>query len=395
MKYRIVIAGGGTAGITVSARLLRARRDLAGHIAIVEPSDVHYYQPLWTLVGAGLVPRDVTVRPQAPLIPKGATWIRDAVLTFLPDENRIVLTGGESIRYDVLIVAVGLKLDWDQVPGAREAIEAGVAGSNYTFDTVLKTWAGIRRLEEGVGLFTFPHTPIKCAGAPQKIMYLADDRLRQRGVRSRVTLRYVAATPSIYSVPKYAATLEKVARERGIETVYRHTLTAVDPIKREATFRNLESGETVAMRFDFLHIVPPMTAPDVVRESPLADAAGWVDVDKHTLQHTRYPNVFALGDVANVPTSKTGAAIRKQAPVLVENVLQVLRGEPLTARHNGYSSCPFVSGIGRLVLAEFGYDGEILESFPFDQAEERFFIYVLKKDLLPVIYWNGMLKGVL
>ncbi|PTQ53596.1 MAG: FAD-dependent pyridine nucleotide-disulfide oxidoreductase [Hydrogenibacillus schlegelii] len=395
MRFKIVIVGGGTGGITVAAQLLRRWRALSGEIAIVEPSEKHYYQPLWTLVGAGITPLSVTVREEERVIPPGAVWIRDAVELFLPGENRIVLKSGESIAYDWLVVAAGLQLDWDKIDGIREALESGTVGSNYAFDTVEKTWNALKRFEGGMALFTAPNTPVKCGGAPQKIMYLAEDSMRRKGVRAKATVRFVSGGTMIFSVPKFAATLNRIVRERNIETHFRHNLVALDPVKQEAIFENLESGDRVRMPYDFLHVVPPQSAPDFIKESPLADAAGWVDVDMHTLQHKRYPNVFGIGDNTNLPTARTGAAIRKQAPVLVHNLLAAIRGEPLSARYNGYASCPLVTGYGRLMLAEFVYGDVPNETFPFDQAKERFSMYVLKKELLPIIYWDGMLKGVM
>lgn len=395
MKYNVVIVGGGTAGITVAAQLLRKWRALKGNVAIIEPSEKHYYQPLWTLVGAGITRLDQTVRDEASVIPDGAIWIQDAVETFIPGENRVMTKKGESITYDYLVVAAGIQLDWHKIKGAREAVGKGGVVSNYAPDTVMSTWEALSSFKGGTMIFTLPNTPIKCAGAPQKIMYLAEDYVRKQGLRDRTTIRFVSANPGIFSVAKYAQTLNKIIRERNIETVFKHYLSEIDAEKQEAVFTHVETGEEKRMHYDFIHVVPPMSAPDFIKESPLADSAGWVEVDKHTLQHPRYKNVFALGDNSSLPTSRTGAAIRKQAPVLVENLLSAMRGAPLEAHYDGYSSCPVVTGYGRLMLAEFIYGDTPQESFPFDQAKERFSMYVLKKELLPVIYWDGMLKGIM
>lgn len=395
MKYSVVIVGGGTAGITVAAQLLRKWRALKGNVAIIEPNEKHYYQPLWTLVGAGITKLEQTVRDEGSLIPDGAVWIKDAVETFIPGENRVMTKKGENIAYDYLVVAAGIQLDWHKIKGAREAVGKGGVVSNYAPDTVTSTWEALSSFKGGTMIFTLPNTPIKCAGAPQKIMYLAEDYVRKQGLRDRTTIRFVSANPGIFSVAKYAQTLNKIVRERNIETVFKHYLTEIDAEKQEAVFKHVETGEEQRMHYDFIHVVPPMSAPDFIKESPLADSAGWVEVDKHTLQHPRFKNVFALGDNSSLPTSRTGAAIRKQAPVLVENLLAAMRGAPLEAHYDGYSSCPVVTGYGRLMLAEFTYGDIPSESFPFDQAKERFSMYVLKKELLPVIYWDGMLKGIM
>jgi sulfide:quinone oxidoreductase len=388
--YPIVIVGGGAGGITVAARL-RAR-GITG-IAIVEPSEQHYYQPLWTLVGAGVVPKEATARPEADYIPDGVTWIRDAVQAFEPDISAVVTRGGTRLTYDQLVVAVGIQLDWHKIEGIEGHLGRDGIVSNYSYDLVDSTWRELQAFTEGTALFTFPSTPIKCAGAPQKIMYLADDHLRQRGVRDRARIVFASAGAKIFGVERYARTLRKVIERKGIETLFRHDLVAVRPASREAVFRHCDRGEEVVVPYRLLHVVPPQSAPDVVKRSPLADAAGWVDVDKYTLQHVRYPSVFALGDASSLPTSRTGAAVRKEAPVLVANLLAARDGGPLAARYDGYASCPLVTGYGKLVLAEFDYDGTPVESFPFDQSQERYSMYALKVYGLPELYWNGMLRG--
>lgn len=388
--HPILIVGGGTAGITVAAQL-RAR-GVAG-IAILEPSEKHYYQPLWTLVGAGVVSKESTERAEADFIPDGVTWIRDAVASFEPDANALTTRAGAKLTYDQLIVAVGIQLDWHKIDGLPAALGRDGVVSNYRYDLVDSTWRELSAFDGGTALFTFPATPIKCAGAPQKIMYLADDHLRQRGVRDRSRIVFASAGAKIFGVERYARTLRKVIERKGIETLFRHELVAVRAEKREAVFRHCDQGNEVVLGYDFLHVVPPQSAPDVVKQSALADSAGWVEVDKYSLQHVRFPNVFSLGDVSSLPTSRTGAAIRKQAPVLVENLLAAREGKPLDARYDGYASCPLVTGYGKLVLAEFDYDGKPAESFPFDQSQERYSMYALKVYGLPELYWNGMLRG--
>lgn len=388
--HSVLVVGGGTAGLSVAARLRNAG---VADVAIVDPSDKHYYQPLWTLVGAGVFSREATERPQAAQIPAGATWIRDAVATFSPETNTVRLASGAEVGYDQLVVAPGIQLDWHKIEGLPGNVGKGGIVSNYSYDTVNSTWEALRSFKGGNAVFTMPPVPIKCAGAPQKILYLADEALRRQGVREKSNLVYMAAGAGIFGVPKYAATLRAVVARKGIDARFRQNLVAVRPDAKDAVFRHLDTGEETVLRYEMLHVVPPQSAPDFVKRSPLADAAGWVDVDKYTLQHVRYPNVFSLGDASSLPTSRTGAAIRKQAPVMVENLLAFRAGDPPTARYDGYSSCPLVTGYGKLVLSEFDYDGNPAESFPFDQAQERFSMYVLKAYGLPEMYWNGMLQG--
>ncbi len=389
--HAVVVVGGGTGGLSVAARLRNQPEPL--DVAVIEPSDKHYYQPLWTLVGAGVVDKASTERDEADYMPKGATWIRDRVAAFDPEANAIELGDGERVTYDQLVVAAGIQLDWHKIKGLQGNLGKRGIASNYAYDVVDKTWEMLRSFDGGEAIFTFPSTPIKCAGAPQKIMYLADDHLRRRGVRERSTITFASAGAGIFGVKKYADALSKVVARKGIATRFRHDLVEVRPKSREAVFRHLDEKSEVVLKYDFLHVVPPQSAPDFVKKSPLANEAGWVEVHKHTLQHVRYSNVFSLGDCSSLPTSRTGAAIRKQAPVLVENLLAARRGEALRGHYDGYASCPLVTGYGKLILAEFDYDGKPAESFPFDQAEERYSMYALKTYGLPDLYWNGMLRG--
>jgi sulfide:quinone oxidoreductase len=389
--YKVVIVGGGSAGLTVAAQL--AKKINPSDIAVIEPSSEHYYQPLWTLVGAGVFPKEVTERDEAQFIPAGTKWIRDAVTAFNPAENYVVTRDGKQIGYEYLVVAPGIQLDWDKVKGLKEAVGKDGVCSNYSYETVNTTWENIRNVKGGTAIFTQPPPPFKCGGAPQKIMYLADDYFRQSGVRDKTRIIYASAAATSFHVKKYADSMDKVIARKSIETKYRHNLIEIRPEKKEAVFRNLDTGEEVTLHYDMIHATPPQSAPDFIKRSPLANEEGWVDVNKETLRHARYPNVFSLGDASSLPTSKTGAAIRKQAPVLVRNLLAAMRGMPLPARYNGYTSCPLITGYGKLVMAEFDYDLKPQETLPFDQSKERLSMYLVKKYLLPQLYWRGMLRG--
>jgi len=390
LHHQILIVGGGTGGITVAARLRRANPKL--DIAIVEPSDKHYYQPLWTLVGGGVFPKEASQRPEADYIPPGVSWIRDAVREFDPERNRVITQDRRHISYDWLVVAVGIQIEWHRIRGLPEALGRDGVCSIYSYRFVDYTWECLKGFQGSTAIFTLPNTAIKCGGAPQKIMYLAADHFRRRGILPRCKLVYCSAGAKIFAIPKYAATLEKVVARYGIETRFRHNLTEIRP-SREAVFEQMETKEIVVLPFDLIHITPPMGPPDCVRTSPLADSSGWVEANQYTLRHPRYANVFSLGDCSGLPTSKTGAAIRKQAPVLVANLISAMQGKPLTAQYDGYSSCPLITGYGKLVLAEFDYNHQPKETFPFDQAKERWSMWLLKKYGLPALYWHGMLRG--
>lgn len=389
--HQIVIVGGGTAGITVAARLQNADPTL--DIAIIEPSEKHYYQPLWTLVGGGVFTPEESGRDEIDLIPYGVTWVKDRVESFAPTENRVAVSGGDTITYDYLIVAPGIQVNWNQIKGLKESVGRDGVCSNYSIDTVASTWKFIRELKQGVALFTQPAGAVKCGGAPQKICYLAEDYFRRNGVRDNIDVIFTLAGAKLFAVEKYRKVLEKVAERKGVEPMFRHNLVEIKSASKEAIYRHMDTDNEIVIKYDMIHVTPPMSAPDFVATSELAGEGGWVDVDKHTLQHTRFANVYALGDASSLPTSKTGAAVRKQAPVLVRNLLAALKQEPAMASYDGYTSCPVVTGYDSLVLAEFDYSGQPAETFPFDQGKERFSMLLLKKFGLPALYWHGMLRG--
>lgn len=344
-------------------------------------------------MGAGVLAREDTRRSMSDVLPKGAAWMRASVQYIEPLARTVRTCDGQSVSYDALVVAAGLQLDRGAVKGLEGNVGRNGICSNYAWETVESTWDAIRGFRGGNAVFTHPSTPIKCGGAPQKIMYLADEAFRRQGVRDRAQVHFHSAQAGIFSVEKYAATLRKVIERKGILAHFKHELVEVRADAREAVFRDLAAGSEVVQPFDLLHVTPPMSAPDFLKRSPLAAATGWVEVDKHTMQHVRHPQVFALGDCSNLPTSKTGAAIRQQAPVAAMNVLDVLAGRAPGARYDGYASCPLVTGYSSLVLAEFDYDLNPCGSFPFDQSKERWSMYQLKRHLLPALCWNGILKG--
>lgn len=394
MKHRIVIIGGGSAGITVAARLARKGES---DIAVVEPSDKHYYQPLWTLVGGGLAKAEETERSEAKVMPKGVTWIRKSAAVFHPDDNAVEMSDGTRVEYDALIVCPGIQLDWDQMPGLTDTLGHDGVSSNYRYDLAPKTWDFIRNTRSGSAVFTMPAGPIKCAGAPQKIAYLAADHWRKEGVLGKIDVHLVLPTPRTFGIPAIADQLDKVISRYGIHVHLQSEVTAVDSAARTMTVTSLaEGGGTTTLPYDMAHVTPRQSAPNWIKSSPLStgDAKGYVEVDKHTMQHVRYPNVFALGDAGSTPNSKTGAAIRKQAPIVVANLLDHLAGRPLSERYDGYASCPIVTSDHEMLLAEFNYDLKLTPSFPvIDQVKPRRDMWYLKKYGLPFIYWNLMLKG--
>ncbi len=388
-KHQIVIIGGGNAGISTAAKLLLKNKFL--DIAIIDAAEKHYYQPAFTLVGGGVYDFNDTVRPEEAVMLPNVTWIRQWAAEINPEKNVVITENGDEVQYEFLIVAPGLKLAWELVKGLPETIGKNNVCSIYSPKTVLYARESLENFQGGTALFTNPATPIKCGGAPQKIMYLAADKFRKKGLDANV--QFWTSGTVIFGVKKIGAALMKIVEEYGIDVHYRTNLVEVNGDNKIAVFENLETGEKTEVKFDMLHVTPPQQAPDFVRRSPVANADGWVDVNINTLQHNKYSNVFSLGDVAALPTAKTGAAIRKQAPVLVENLFAVMKGKTPQAKYYGYSSCPLIVGYGRLVLAEFDYNNIPQDSFPFEQARPRWSMWKLKTDVLPWLYWNQILKG--
>ncbi|HET9116678.1 MAG TPA: FAD/NAD(P)-binding oxidoreductase [Pseudonocardiaceae bacterium] len=393
-QHRIVIVGGGTAGITVAARL---RRSGQADIAVIDPAVTHYYQPLWTLVGGGLAPVEITARLEASVMPKEVSWIQQAAVAVDPDAHQITLDDGSTVGYDYLVMCPGIHLDWDKITGVGQTLGRDGVSSNYAYELAPAMWKFIRDTRSGTAVFTMPSGPIKCGGAPQKIAYLAADYWREQGVLDRIDIHLILPTPGLFGVPEFCRVLENVVRRYGITVHFNSEVTSVLTDRRQATITSTADGTQTTVRYDVMHLTPPQSAPDWVKKSPLAsptDPAGYVEIDKYTMRHVRYPDVFALGDAGSSPNSKTGAAVRKQAPVVVRNLLDIMSGRHPSARYNGYSSCPFLTSRHTMLLAEFDYSLRPAPSIPLiDTIKERRDMYYLKRYGLPALYWNLMLRG--
>jgi sulfide:quinone oxidoreductase len=355
IHHQVVIVGGGEAGLAVAARLLANCPGV--DVAIIEPCGHHDFKRMWMLVGGGLLKPGELRRDKATLIPEGAHWIREAVASFAPDCCSLTTCDGVTITYKFLVVAPGIQLNWHHIPGLRESIGQGGVCSVYSPDTVASTWEFIRTLSEGVALFTQPSGPIKCPYGSQEICYLAEEHFRTVGVRDKTHVILASGADDLFPLREYREVLENVAAERGVETRMGIELVEVRPSTKEAIFRDTRSGAESVIRYDVMHVAPPMSALDFVAQSPLAGEGGWVDVDQHTLQHRRFPNVFGIGDASSLPTPKMGATIRHQVPVLVGNLLAGLEGRPVSARYDGYTTCPILTGYESLLIAEFDYRG--------------------------------------
>lgn len=391
LSHEIVIIGGGTAGITVAAQL--ARKIEGSRIAIIDPSSDHYYQPLWTLVGAGIVHKEDSKRDEKSLIPRGVHFIQEAVSDLKPDRNVVETKQGSKISYKYLVICPGMKLYWDAIPGLQESIGKGKVVSNYDYEYSEKTWEALQQFDGGNMIFTQPNTPIKCGAAPQKVMYLSEEYCRNNGLRDKTNIMFYAPIKKLFPVPKYEETINRIVEERDIETHLGNHLIEIRPEEQEAVFENVETKETETVHYDFMHVTPPMGPHDFLKDNPVSDSNGYVDVDKNTLHHNRYDNIFSLGDAAGIPVKRSGAAVRKEAPVVVGNLLSLMSGKPMKEEYKGYSSCPLITSRGKVMLAEFNYENVPVESFPFDQSTPSRAMYFLKKEMLPRIYWYGMLKG--
>ena len=398
-RARIVIAGAGAAGLAMASRLRRGMPNAT--ITIIDAKKEHHFQPGFTLVGAGLwSPGHVTER-NADYMPRGVEWIAEAVAEFDPDANAVVTASGRRVDYDFLIVATGLKLDYAAIEGMDAALigKDGIASIYAGPNEAAASAAAIDRFVEngGIGLFGRPAGEMKCAGAPLKITFITDDKARRQGRRGAVELTYNAHGPGVFAVPPVNDKVKEMFAARGVAVNYGHVLKAIEPGAKKATYRT-ESGD-VTLDYDFIHVVPPMRAPDAVRASSLPwqdgnlAADGWVEADKATLRHPRYANVFAVGDIAGVPRGKTAASVKWQVPVVADNLIAETAGRAAQAAYNGYTSCPMVTGYGKAMLIEFDYDGTLIPSFPFiDPLKELWVSWLIEEKGLLGAY-RAMLRG--
>ncbi len=390
----IVVIGGGSAGIGLLASLLK--RDPQLNIILIEPNDFHCYQPAWTLVGGGAYDLQKTRRPLADVLPNGVTWIQAAVTELLPDQQIMVLDSGQRVSWSNLIVCPGLRLAWEKVEGLQDSLGQHGVTSNYSYQHAAYTWQLVQQLKGGKAIFTQPAMPIKCAGAPQKAMYLSCDHWLKQGSLKNIDVEFNLAGAALFGVATFVPPLMKYVEKYHARLAFNSNLIKVDGPARKAWFEVKGADGNVSVEeksFDLLHVVPPQVSPDFIRQSALADAAGWCDVNPHSLQHVRYPHIFGLGDVCGTSNAKTAAAVRKQIVVVAENLLALRKQAPLPLKYDGYGSCPLTVEKGKVVLAEFGYGGKLLPTFPLDPTRARRSMWFLKATLLPWFYWNGMLKG--
>lgn len=393
-QHEVVVIGGGNAGISLAARLQRYG---VKDVAVVEPRGHHLYQPLFSHIAGGRAQAKEAIRPQETVIPDGVTWIRDSAVDVDTDANTVTLASGSTVAYGQLVVCPGLQYHWDAVPGLAEAVRSPHGASHYEFELAPKAWTLLSGLTSGTAVFTMPAGPIKCGGASQKPMYLACDYWREQGVLDQIRVVMVQPYPTVFGVAEVDRELDRKIAEYGIELRTDSELVSVDAAGRTATIRHLGSGAEEALQYDVLNAVPPQSAPDWLKATDLAaagDTGGFVEVDRQTLRHIRFPNVWSLGDAAGTTNSKSGGALRKQTMVLAKNLVAARKGKPLPAKYNGYSVCPFTVSRNTVVFAEFDDRYRPMPTIPrVPTWNESRFSWVVDRDIFPQVYWNLILKG--
>lgn len=392
-KFDIVIIGAGSGGIATASSLKKRQRHL--RIAIIDPSNDHYYQPAWTMVGGGAFDIEQTKRNTLDVIPEDCEWLQYSVVDIQGKNNAVVLSNGTTVYYSHLVVAPGLQLNWGGIEGLEETLGKNGVTSNYRFDLAPYTWELVTTMKKGKAIFTQPAMPIKCAGAPQKAMYLSASEWLRKGKLDDINIQFYNSGAALFGVEAYVPALMEYVKKYKVELCFKQTLFKVDGEKKIAYFKN-EKGEVSESQFDFIHVCPPQRAPDFIRESELSDDKGWLVVDAETLQSTQYPNIWGVGDVLNTTNAKTMAAVRKQAPVVAQNIVAALASSSTQVAYNGYGSCPLMVEHGKVVLAEFCYGGELDPTFPAwlnKGTQPTSFAWFLKASILPYVYWHGMLKG--
>ena len=398
--FKLIVAGGGSASVTVVGHLIRSGRYQPKDILVVEPSPENYYQPGFTMIGGGLLGDNQTfiskkihliTAQTSKMFNKKVNILPKEVIRFDPENNSITVNGGESYQYENLIVALGIKLDYESIPGLLPALnsENSRVCSIYKYHYALKTNKVIGEFQGGKAVFCMPGQPVKCGGAPQKILNLSYDRFTQN--RIKFNSEYYFPQPSIFGIPKYAEKLKEIALNKGISLFPGHMITRVEDEKNLAYFKN--DKEEVSVKYDMLHVVPPHKPVDVLKKSSIVDSTGFVDLNKETMRHNKYKNIWGLGDCTNLPTSKTLAAAISQSSVLTDNLIQALDNKETTSKYHGYTSCPIFVGSGKLMLCEFKYNSELNETFAKNQEVPRRLFYWIKRYFFPRCYFNLIPRG--
>lgn len=415
VKAKIVIVGGGAAGITMAAYLSEMIHD--EDITIIEPNVKHHYQPGYTMIAGGVFDADDVVKDTKSLLPRNVKWIQDSVKELNPENNSLTTKKSGVVDYDYMVLVPGGQLNFDLIEGiSRKELGKGNAHCIYDFNGAQKCYEAITKLpqkKDAQLVFADTYTKIKCGGAPKKIAFMTEDYLRNEKAREGKQVNFYTNSGSLFKPAVFGDRLEELFEQKEIKPHFQHRLVSVDTYAKKAVFEKLPAPtltatpfdanyEKVNLDYDFLHFVPPMSAPDFIKKSDVVvkqgdlKHGGWVDVDKYTMIHNRYSNIVSLGDVSSLPTSKTGAAIRIQAPIAAKNLIAIMEGKTPTEKYNGYTACPIVTEYGKVLMCEFGYDKEVMPSFSMlDPGVDRSMWWMLKKHGLKPMYYHGMLTGLM
>lgn len=405
----IAIIGAGLGGISLSAQLIS---DLPNaKITLFDADPMLYYQPGFTLIAAGIYDKDDVSYDKKDLINKKVQWVQENVAKLDVESKSLQTTSGATHTYDYLIIATGTTYEFELYKGLSEEIvndpSTNIA-SIYTADSAVKARDMLKKLAKNGGraIFAEPNTPIKCGGANKKLNFLLEDLARSEGGRDKLEMHLYTGGDSMLSSPVHAKMIEQLYIERDMPYSTRHLLVEVDKERNVAIFEKLmpyrENGqdkvakERVEVPYDYLFVIPKMKTSDFIAQAGLSISKGhtagnWVDVDKYTLQHKKYPYIFAIGDCAGIPKGKTGASIRKQYPVVAKNLIAHLQGQNLEAKFNGYTACPLLTGYGKAVMVEFNYEGADPMLPCFGATRESWMNWFIKVYLMKPMVMQGMI----
>lgn len=397
---RIVIVGAGAAGLTTASQL--SEKLDGASITLIDGRQTHWYQPGFTLVAAGIKPLEYPISRTEEYIPRGIEWISENAAEIDPDAQKVTTATGRSVAYDFLFVTTGMALDYEAIEG-MDVKRIGVNGLGSIYHSpqaAFATWQAMSRFADhgGVGVFLRPNTEMKCAGAPLKYTFIVEDYLERRNTRKKSEVIYNANNKVLFSVPIVAEKVRMLFAQRNMRTNYERQLTAIDLDRRIATFHTPEGSTQLG--YDFINVIPPMRAPNIVRNSPLPWQSGpwlnegWMQVNRETLRHERYDTIFGVGDIAGVPKGKTAASVKWQAPVAIDHLLADLQNRTSSARYTGYTSCPLITRLGQAMLVEFDYENNLMPSFPgvIAPLEELWVSWAMKTMALKPAY-TSMLRG--
>lgn len=388
--YKLVILGGGTAGISTANRMLSEDKKLTNDILIIEPRDEHYFQPGWPLVGSGEMKLESTRKPMSKVMPKGARWLKEAVENVDP-VKREVKAGNRVVKYDYLVVALGLELNYGAIEGAKESLGKNGVCTNYIYGLVDYTYETLQNVKTGNVVVTKPQSKIKGGVSAENSLFTMDEYVKDHDLDVNIVFR--SGSHEVFPVKRYSDNLVAQLHEKGIDYKLEQELVEVRGEHKEAVFKDLSTGELQVVPFEMLVITPPMHGPSVLEDSGLLDPEGWVSVDPHTMMHNTYTTVFALGDASSLPTFKMGSSVKSQMPILAKNLLERMNDQSPSHKYDGKTACPIATEYGHLILAEFDYNNIPEETTFLNQADDKWLFYQFKKNMLPLMYWHALLKG--